>query len=228
MAMRHAEELRTADRDLLSNQEFALLIERARQRQPEAVAALYERAMPTVYRYVMARLHQVEIVEDVVADIFLTMVENISNLRTSHEAGFFAWIFKIAHAKIVRRLQILSQMNTRLVPLPQGYDEESMTYFELAATDLGSDPVALQEWREQIGELGVALATLPSDQQHVIFARFIDDQSIEVISSEMGRNPGAIRALQFRGLERLAVTLGKIRSHTDGRGRSRRTPRGDD
>ena len=48
---------------------------------------------------------------------------------------------------------------------------------------------------------------LPADQRKVILLRFADEKSIGEIASELGRTEGAVKQLQFRGLENLRARL---------------------
>ena len=177
--------------------------------------ALYQRAMPVIYRYVLARLGRPDLVEDVVADVFLVMVESIGDLRAEHEAGFYAWLIQIAQGKIARALRQRKRSEARLVPLMQPGDaeiEQGRWLMEPTATDLASNPVALQEWRETLEEVGLALGSLTTEQQVVVIGRFLVGQSIEDLARALKKEPGAIRALQFRALGTLAERLGFVGS----------------
>jgi RNA polymerase sigma factor (sigma-70 family) len=190
---------------------FAQLLARARRHDEQAIAALYQRALPTVYRYVLARSRRPDLTEDIVAECFLAMVESIGSLRANHEAGFFAWMLRIAQAKVARALhQSVQNQNRQQYLSGSGQDDEWLSS-ELVATDLASDPVALHEWREAVQELGIALGSLSEEQQIVIIGRFLAGQSVEELAQGMGKQPGAIRALQFRALDTLAERMGKVR-----------------
>ena len=52
-----------------------------------------------------------------------------------------------------------------------------------------------------------AVDALPDDQRRVIIMRFADEKSIRDIASELGRTEGAVKQLQFRGLENLRNRL---------------------
>jgi RNA polymerase sigma-70 factor (ECF subfamily) len=161
-----------------------------------------------IYRYVLARLGQADLVEDVVSDVFLVMVESIGTLRAEHEAGFYAWLIQVTQGKIARALRSRKRHEMRLVPMGAyavGAEEE---FWEPMATDLASDPVALQEWRETLGELGLALGSLTNEQQVVVIGRFLAGQSIEDLARALNKQPGAVRALQFRALGKLAEHFG--------------------
>ncbi len=213
--------LPTASRETVSTTTFAQLIGRARHRDEEALVALYQRALPIIYRYVLARLGRPDLAEDVVSEVFLVMVESISTLRAEHEAGFFAWLIQIAQGKCSRALRHLTRSASRLVPLPDSRASEDDYLLEPVATDLISNPAALQEWRETLQELGLALGSLSAEQQVVIIGRFLAGQSIEELAQALGKQPGAIRALQFRALgvlaERLGLARGSRRARKGGR-----------
>ena len=194
----------------MSGATFAHVISQARRHDEEALVALYQRALPVIYRYVLAQLGQPDLVEDVVADVFLVMVESIGDLRAEHEAGFFAWLIQIAQGKIARVLRRRKRTEARLVYLTQGEPgaEEDRWEREPMETDLASDPAALQEWRETLEELGLALGSLTAEQQMVVIGRFLAGQSIEELARALKKRPGAVRALQFRALGKLAERLG--------------------
>jgi RNA polymerase sigma factor (sigma-70 family) len=191
------------------------MIEQARRHEEEALIALYQRALPIVYRFVLARLGRPDLTEDIVSDVFLTMVESIHNLRTDREAGFYAWLIQIAQGKIARTLRHMTSKERKLIPLPDSFitdiTENIPQVEEPMATDLISDPVAVQEWRETLDELKIALESLSAEQQTVVVGRFLAGQSVEDLGQALGKRPGAIRALQFRALGVLAKQLGLVR-----------------
>lgn len=210
----------TVSQEPVSAAAFARLIAQARRREEEALVTLYQRALPVIYRYVLARLGRTDLVEDVVAEVFLVMVESIGDLRANHEAGFYAWLIQIAQGKISRALRQVMRKEAHHAPLP-AYMAEDTYPQEPAATDLASNPVALQEWRETLEELGVALGSLSTEQQVVIIGRFLAGQSIQELARALKKQPGAVRALQFRALgtlaERLKLTHGSRRGGKGGR-----------
>jgi RNA polymerase sigma-70 factor (ECF subfamily) len=50
---------------------------------------------------------------------------------------------------------------------------------------------------------------LPADQRRVIVMRFAQDKSIREIAEDLGRSEGAIKQLQWRGLETLRKRMGR-------------------
>ena len=194
------------------------MIRQARRHDEEALVALYQRALPVIYRYVAARLGRPDLVEDVVSEVFLVMVESIDELRTEQEAGFYAWLLQIAQGKVSRALRYVTRGEKRYVSLP-AYATDSYSTKELMATDLLSNPVALHEWRETLEELGLALGSLSDEQQVIVIGRFLAGQKIEELAQALGKQPGAVRVSQFRALKTLAGRLGLAReSQHEGKG----------
>jgi RNA polymerase sigma-70 factor (ECF subfamily) len=50
---------------------------------------------------------------------------------------------------------------------------------------------------------------LPENQRRVILLRFAEEKNIREIALELGRTEGAVRQLQFRGLENLRARMGE-------------------
>ena len=190
---------------------FAQVIKQARSHDEEALVALYHRALPVIYRYVLARLGRPDLVEDVVSEVFLVMVESIDELRTEQEAGFYAWLLQIAQGKISRALRHVTRNERKQIPLPNNQTSDHYNSIELVATDLVSNPVELHEWRETLEEVGLAMGNLSAEQQIIVIGRFLAGQKIEDLAQVLGKQPGAVRILQFRALNTLAKHLGLAR-----------------
>ena len=56
---------------------------------------------------------------------------------------------------------------------------------------------------EQRAALFRSVDRLPEDQRRVIVLRFAEEKSIREIAEELGRSEGAVKQLQFRGLQTL-------------------------
>src|SRR5215472_13728655 len=76
------------------------LLVRAKQLDSAALGQLYQQFLPLVYGYVAARVADRRLAEDITSEVFVSMLESISKLRASDEAGFSAWLLKIARFRI--------------------------------------------------------------------------------------------------------------------------------
>ena len=81
--------------------------------EPAAFAAIYDHYFPRIYNYVRYRVHDAPTADDLTAEVFERVLNNISKYR-SERAPFGAWVFAIArnavsdHLRRHQRRQIVS------------------------------------------------------------------------------------------------------------------------
>jgi RNA polymerase sigma-70 factor (ECF subfamily) len=211
------------------DQDGGALIRRARALDDDALTTLYGRYLSPVYQFVLARMGDPHLAEDVTAETFVAMVESIDRLRGEDELTFAAWLFGIARNRIsdhYRRTR--GQPETTSVIGP---------HEEPAATAEAGDPLRVVMAREEWGDVVASLRHLTEEQRSVLLYRCMLGYSTEEVASMLGRQVGAVRALQFRALSALARHLERLSSHPrlaatrEGRNRpapGRRSQRSDD
>ena len=179
----------------VTESEERLLIEAA-QKDPSRFAELYEQNFHRVYAYVSRRVRDRAEIQDLTAHVFQQALANLNKFKW-RGAPFAAWLYRIAaNAVADQARRKLRESNDR----PDISTEQSVPNdFELI---------------ERRARLFMAVETLPEDQRRVIAMRFADEKSIREIADELGRSEGAVKQLQFRGLENLRNRLG--REMTDG------------
>jgi RNA polymerase sigma-70 factor, ECF subfamily len=173
------------------------LIARAKSGDAEAISALYERYAPQIQRYIASRLSDPVLAEDVCADVFVKVLESLSRYE-DRGWPFSAWLYRIAYARTV---DVLRQARRRhSIPLDE--------------TQLGSlePPDEAVMTRISYLEIKGAMGVLTSEQRLVLCLRFDEDRSLAEIAQSLGRTVGSIKALQHRGLTRLAQALGPAAS----------------
>jgi RNA polymerase sigma-70 factor (ECF subfamily) len=181
------------------------LIRRARALDDDALTTLYGRYLSPVYRFVLARVGNPHLAEDVTAETFVSMVESIERLRGEDELTFAAWLFGIARNRIsdhYRRAHGQPEMTSELAP-----HEEPLALAE------AGDPLRVVLAREEWGDVVAGLRGLTEEQRDVLLYRCLLGYSTEEVASMLGRQAGAIRALQFRALSALARQLARLGSN---------------
>jgi RNA polymerase sigma-70 factor (ECF subfamily) len=179
---------------------FVVVLQRARQQNQQALSALYKRFLPVVYRYVLARVDDPHVAEDLTADTFFAIVKDIGGTRASDELAFSAWVLSIARSKVAQHFR---RQHTRA-----GVEREMAPTAEPRTTDDEDDPLAIITARESWGTVAGALNRLTEEQRAVVLYRCVLDYSAEEVANLLGKQPGTIRALQFRALASLARHLG--------------------
>ncbi len=171
------------------------LIHAAQSGDADAFAELYRDSVQPIYRYILFRVHDRQLAEDLTSDVFLRALKGLSRY-VDQGRPFVAWLYTIAHARIVDHYRRSDRR-----PLEQDLDVVQIA----ARTDM--DRPMLQ--RQAARELRRAIARLTPDQQQVIILRFIEGKRTETVAEIMGKKPNAIKALQHRALRTLAKHLDK-------------------
>jgi RNA polymerase sigma-70 factor (ECF subfamily) len=168
--------------------EERLLIEAA-QKDPSRFAELYEQNFHRVYAYIALRVRDRAEIQDLTAHVFHQALANLGKFKWKG-SPFAAWLYRIAANAIVDQAK-RKQRESSEQPEPAA---ESSTVVDL-------------EEVERRARLFSAVDKLPDDQRLVISLRFADEKSISEIAETLGRSEGAVKQLQFRGLENLRNRL---------------------
>jgi RNA polymerase sigma-70 factor (ECF subfamily) len=169
--------------------EERLLIEAA-QKDPGRFAELYEENFHRVYAYIARRVSDRSEAQDLTSHVFHQALANLGKFKW-RGAPFATWLFRIAANSIVDQAKRRAR--------EQGENTERPATDNPAETDL--------EDSERRAYLFRAVDKLPEDQRRVILLRFAAEKSVREIASELGRSEGAVKQLQFRGLENLRARL---------------------
>ncbi len=166
-----------------------LLIEAA-QRDPRQFAELYEQNFDRVYAFVARRVGDPAEAQDLTSEVFHQALAHLGRFEW-RGTPFAAWLYRIASNAIVDRAKRLAREQSG--PVPDHADE-----FDL-------------EESEQLAQLFRLVRELPPDQRRVVEMRFAEQKSIREIAQELGRTEGAVKQLQFRGLQALRDRMGEGR-----------------
>ncbi len=172
----------------VNESEERLLIEAA-QKDPGRFAELYEQNFHRVYAYIARRVRDRSESQDLTAHVFQQALANLDKFKW-RGAPFSAWLYRIAANAIADQARKRSR---------EVGDEPVPVTNQITETDL--------EAVERRTRLYQAVDKLPEDQRRVIMMRFAEEKSIRDIAGELGRSEGAIKQLQFRGLETLRARL---------------------
>jgi len=168
------------------------LVERAKQGDSQAFARLYEEYFNKIYRYVVMKVGNQAVAEDITEEVFLKMLESIASFKW-RGVPFSAWLFRIAHNQVVDHLRRKSRRES--IPLGES----------IAAMDI--DPVALAEKSMDIEQVNAALEHLTHNQREVIALRFAAGLSTAEVAKAMSKREGAVKALQHSALVALRKRL---------------------
>ena len=171
------------------NDEVAL-VRLSQQGDQEMFGHLYNTYVDRIYRYVYARVADSMLAEDITSQVFLKVWENLNTYQIG-KIPFRAWLYRIAHNTII------DYYRTKKVAISL----EDIRTGELGRADDADEKLDLQI---QSQELRQALQELTEEQQQVLILKYMGGLSTTEIAQQLGKQRGAVRALQMRGLHGLA------------------------
>lgn len=170
------------------------LIERAQSNgDPDAFDGLYLLFADRIFRYLLARLGRVEIAEEIVAQVFLHLMEKIDRYQIAPKDNatiFPAWLYRLAHNKMI---DVLRKMQRRA---HVGIEEAENLAEHTSLLDVVENQIDFEQ-------LLHTLKLLNEQQRQVLLLRFIEGLSIAETAQILQKSEGAIKALQHRSLENL-------------------------
>jgi RNA polymerase sigma-70 factor (ECF subfamily) len=177
--------------------DFDCLLAAAQSGAEWALTGLFSLLNPPLLRYLRAR--ELAAAEDLAGDVWLAVAAKLSDFRGG-ETAFRAWIFTVAHRRLVdyRRRAVRRRTepvpNDRLVGHPAGDDP----------CELVVDRVSAQEAIDQL------VARLSPLQAEVVLLRVVADLDAAQVAAAMGRSTSWVRVTQHRALRRLAPLSGRL------------------
>jgi RNA polymerase sigma-70 factor, ECF subfamily len=170
------------------------LVEAAQRGDKAAFGQLYDQYVDTVFRYVLFRVGDRTLAEDVTSETFLRAFRRITSISyQGRDVG--AWFVTIARNLV---LDHVKSSRFRLEVATADPDDG-------AAVTVGPESQVLTQLTHT--ELLRCVRQLGDDQRECIVLRFLQGLSVSETASIMGRNEGAIKALQHRAVRRLAQLL---------------------
>jgi RNA polymerase sigma factor (sigma-70 family) len=169
----------------MSPERFSSLLEAAREGSEVAWQELYSGLAPMVLGYL--RANGAPDPEDVLSEVFLQVARDIARFE-GEEPGFRSWVFTIAHHRLIDARRHSARRPIELSAEPPEPTERADDAADEALAKIG------------VQEVQRVLGVLSDDQRAVLLLRVIGDLSIEDVAKAVGKRPGAVKALQRRGL----------------------------
>ncbi|MFE4621785.1 ECF subfamily RNA polymerase sigma factor, BldN family [Streptomyces mirabilis] len=174
------------------------LVERAQAGEADAFGRLYDQYSDTVYRYIYYRVGGKATAEDLTSETFLRALRRIGTF-TWQGRDFGAWLVTIArnlvadHFKSSRfRLEVTTGEMLDMNEVERSPEDSVLESFANTA-------------------LLDAVRRLSAQQQECAILRFLQGLSVAETARVMGKNEGAVRALQYRAVRGLERFLGDER-----------------
>jgi RNA polymerase sigma-70 factor (ECF subfamily) len=164
-----------------------LLIEAA-QKDPSRFAELYEENFSRVWAFVIRRVNNRSAAQDITSEVFHQALANMKRFEW-RGVPFAAWLYRIAANAIADHFAKTAR--------EQNSSEQESTVPPHEIEDI-----------ERRASLYRFVDRLPVEQRRVLTMRFGEERSIREIASAIGRSEGAVKQLQWRGLQTLRAKMG--------------------
>ena len=172
------------------------LVHRAQAGDAEAFGELYDRYLDLVYRYVYYRVGSAQLAEDLTSETFLRALRRITSFTwQGRDVG--AWLMTIARNLIADHYK---SSRTRLE-----LSTDDVTESGARLTTDGPEDAVLEAMQNRV--LLAVVKQLGAEQQECIVLRFLQGLSVAETAQAMGKNDGAIKALQYRAIRSLGRLL---------------------
>ena len=158
-------------------------------RRLDQFAEKYQLLFPRVFAYVYGRIHNVQLAEDLAAEVFERAFQRLESLR--NDEAFATWLFTIA------RNLVTSHARKR--------GRESVVDHDIlkavVATTVSVENEVLV--REEVAAVVDCLKKFPQREQDIVSLKFDAELSNGQIAQVMGLSEANVRVILFRTLRKL-------------------------
>lgn len=174
------------------------VVARVQAGDAQAFGELYDRYVTVVYRFVLARVRDQYLAEDLTSDTFLRALKAIGSLTyLGQDPG--AWLMTIARNLVFDHYK---SARARL-------EAPSEVIDIVHETAHSAEYLVVQQASRR--EVMAAVAQLGDAQKECVILRFILQLSVEETAQIMDKPHGAIKSLQHRAMRSLLAILGTER-----------------
>lgn len=160
------------------------LLAQAAEGDRRAARKLVDEVGPTVFGYVIGRVGDRSVADDIVQEVFLEALKSRHTYRG--ESALTTWMCAIARSRIHRWYE----------------GQRRRERIEAAARDgarMAAGPPDSGEAIEQRDAVVRALAQLPPSQRQAVFLKYLDGMSVAAIAEVMALGPIQVQSLLQRG-----------------------------
>ena len=171
------------EKDLISNA----------KKDYQAFEYIYEKYMTQIFQYVMYRVYNREVAEDIVSVVFFKAMKNL-HLFKWRKIPFSAWLYRIAfneicnYAKKEKKQEKIRQSILK---------DEPKIYYEMK---LGNNDKSFQFVHEYLNKL-------PVKDRDIITMRFFEKKTFSEIAQITGKNESTLRVNLHRSLKKLEAII---------------------
>lgn len=142
----------------------------------EAFDCLLDRYKDRLFQYILARVHQEDLANDLFQETFVKVILTLRQGRYTDNGKFLAWLMRIAHNLIIDHFRKDSDL------LLSSSDNNADQWEQMAA----AEPENAEAYEAVLLRMSNLVAQLPTEQQEVVQLRFFQDYSFKEIAEKTG------------------------------------------
>jgi RNA polymerase sigma-70 factor, ECF subfamily len=166
--------------------DYTTLIQQAQSGDTGAFDTLYRALYAPLFRFVLMRVKDRELAEDVTQDTFVVF---LAQIRTFSRGAPLPYLHTVARNKIIDHYR--KRQPDR--------DDEALW----ALADSGPTPEESARLGDEVGEVFAALRTLSPSESEVVKARYLDALTTAEVAELLGKSDESVRQLLSRGMRSL-------------------------
>lgn len=179
----------------------SVLISRVQTGDRQALATLYERYLPSVWRYVYSRLGGDEATSrDVVSETFLAMIQNIGR-QDAAPANVAKWLTGVARHKLADHWR---RSAAQVVAHDTEFTERQVS---------PAEAVDATEIRQTVGQ---AMARMDDLQRLTLEWKYLEGLTVREMAARLGRSEKAIEGILYRSRIAFKTQYKRITRQTQG------------
>lgn len=173
------------------------LVEKAKK-DPETFGELYDIYYSKIFGYILKRVADIEIAQDITSETFLKALKNLWSFRWRN-IPFSSWLYRIASNEIAnffRKKKPTISLEKTAEPF-----SNSNPFNEIIETQ------ELLKRHKDFLFLQKEITKLSFRYQEVITLRFFEKKKIKEIAEILGKKDGTIKSLLHRGIKELSKLM---------------------
>ena len=141
----------------------------------QAFETLLMRHKDRIYRYILSKLKDSDLANDVFQDTFIKVIQTLKKGTYNEKGRFVSWVMRIAHNLIIDHFRRQQRM-----PMYDTYDSEHDVFYRLSEPSKNIEDMIIDSQIKT--DINALMLELPQNQYEVLKMRLYQDMSFKEIA----------------------------------------------
>ena len=181
------------------------LVEQAQRGDSQALGQLYQRHVDRVYSYIVFRVRDESLAEDLTQDVFFQAIRALDGF--DWRGAVAPWLLRIARNTVIDHWRRSARRPEWSMSALEDDDEDDDRRMDRIVAEGDDEAMSAVEFLVDRVRISAAAEHLTELQRQVVALRFASGLSIKETADVMGKSEGAIKNLQHHALRALRKHL---------------------